>query len=40
MLDQDKLTFNEIKSVMDNANSFTEHYGDGFISGFIEGGGE
>lgn len=25
---------------MNDANLFTEHYGDGFISGFIEGGGE
>ena len=42
VLNQELLTFNEMQSIMKNHNttSFTEHYGDGFISGFISGGGK
>lgn len=40
VLNQELLRFNEIKSVMANGNKFVETYGDGFISGFISGGGE
>lgn len=37
-LDQELLKFNAINSVVNSPEMFTKHYGDGFISGFIEGG--
>ena len=40
ILNQELLKFNEIKPVMENRNTFIETYGDGFISGFISGGGK
>ena len=39
-LNQELLRFNEIKSVMEDRKKFTNTYGDGFISGFISGGGK
>lgn len=39
VLSQEHLRFNEIKTVMEDRNKFIETYGDGFISGFISGGG-
>ena len=40
VLNQELLKFNEIKSAMENSNKFVKTYGDGFISGFIFGGGK
>lgn len=40
VLDQELVTFNEMPSVMKKHNTFIQHYGDGFISGFISGGGK
>ena len=40
VLNQELVTFNEMKSVIKNSNTFTEHYGDGYISSFISGGGK
>ena len=40
VLNQELLKFNEIPSVMENGNKFVRTYGDGFISGFISGGGK
>ena len=39
ILNQELLTFNKMQSIVKNYDMFTEHYGDGFISGFISGGG-
>ena len=39
-LNQELLRFNEIQSVMEDCTKFTKTYGDGFISGFISGGGK
>ena len=40
VLNQELLRFNELKSVMEDRKKFTNTYGDGFISGFISGGGK
>ena len=40
VLNQELLRFNEIKSVMEDRKRFTDTYGDGFVSGFVSGGGK
>lgn len=39
-LNQEILAFNKIEPLTTDDQAFIRHYGDAFVSGFIEGGGE